>query len=322
MIRFLLYEPAEQRLEEGGVELLERWRASATAFGWIDFFDADRAREAQLLEALEIHPLAISDAQRDRHPPKLEVFDHWTFLLLRGLDATSDSINLKTIQLALFVSERLLVTRHVGASVSVDTIWREVLATPEEMAAGPAGLTAVISKTMAKRYLPILHGLESRLGEIEDQLMDHSDDEELAELVGYKTRLRKVRRNFRYHESVFRRLRDEMPPPFDESHQHALADVYDAAERLSTLADMYYEVIGDLIEGYISIASHRLNQIMKLLTIVTTIFVPLGFLAGLYGMNFEYIPELHFRYSYFILLSVMGAIVLTLLAVFRRRKWL
>ena len=85
---------------------------------------------------------------------------------------------------------------------------------------------------------------------------------------------------------------------------------------------VFYSICGDLIDGYISITSHQLNQTMRVLTVITAIFVPLGFLAGLYGMNFDHIPELHMKGGYFVLLAVMGTIAVGLLALFRKIRWL
>ena len=86
--------------------------------------------------------------------------------------------------------------------------------------------------------------------------------------------------------------------------------------------ELYHELISDLQDGYISLASHRLNNIVKILTLFTVIFVTLGFLAGLYGMNFEFIPELHYKYSYFVVLGLMATIATVLLVVFKRKEWL
>ena len=85
---------------------------------------------------------------------------------------------------------------------------------------------------------------------------------------------------------------------------------------------MYYEICGDLVESHISISSHQLNQTMKILTIITAIFVPLGFIAGLYGMNFQYMPELQFRYGYFVILGLMAVLAVGMLTLFRRVRWL
>ena len=99
-------------------------------------------------------------------------------------------------------------------------------------------------------------------------------------------------------------------------------DIHGLIERFHSLADLYQNVINDLIEGYISLNAHHLNQIMKVLTIVTVIFVPLTLLVGIYGMNFEYIPELKSEHGYFVLLGAMVAIALGLLMLFRRFRWL
>ncbi len=322
MIRTHLINAETGLVQSGGLELVQTWKSSADLMLWLDMQDVEPRQEYELLEAFGIHALAIQDAQRKRHPPKLEVFNEHTFLLIRGLDAHSTSIDLQTIHISMFISDRFLITRHSGDSVSIDSHWAMIGEDDEFTRAGPATWCTNVATQSSKRYIPILLGLESRLAELEDDLMAKPSDEKLAELVGYKTRLRRLRRIFSYHERVFHRLLNEQVDHFPEALHHQIHDIYEAVERSRSLSDMYYEVTGDLIEGYISIASHRLNQIMKVLTIVTTIFVPLGFLAGIYGMNFEYIPELGFRYGYFVLLSVMASIATGLMFVFRRRKWI
>jgi len=103
---------------------------------------------------------------------------------------------------------------------------------------------------------------------------------------------------------------------------HELRDVFEHQERANSLASLYYEVSSDLTEGYISLASHRLNNIIRVLTIITAIFVPLSFLAGVYGMNFEYMPELKSHLGYFAVLTVMATVAVTLILLFRRNRWL
>jgi magnesium transporter len=144
----------------------------------------------------------------------------------------------------------------------------------------------------------------------------------MQELIGYNTALRKMRRILAYHDNAFTRLRDHFESP-EQSHWHQeFDDIQSLMERFHSLADLYQSVISDLIDGYISVNAHNLNQIMKVLTIVTVIFVPLTLLVGIYGMNFEYIPELKSRNGYFVLLSVMGTIAVALLFLFKRVRWL
>jgi magnesium transporter len=164
--------------------------------------------------------------------------------------------------------------------------------------------------------------LEPRLEILETEIMQQPDDSILAELLEYKTELKKFRRVFLYHQQVFGDLKTGNFPAVGTGHEHEIVDVYEHQERVSSLATLYNEMVSDLADGYLSVASHRLNQIMKVLTVVMAIFVPLSFLAGIYGMNFENMPELQSQSGYFILLGLMFTIVVVLLIIFYRKKWL
>ena len=319
----MLYETPDGPLVVGGGELVERWKTDERTLIWLDLGDEPAVEAGRLLrEDFGLHPLAVSDALRERHPPKVEHFGDYTFLLLRGLSAESKDTDFSTIQLALFVGRRFLVTRHSADSPSTDKLWREAQENAGRLAAVPAVLALRLCRIMVDRYLGILLALEPRLEELEDEILSSPRDELLGELAGYKSSLKKLRRIFAYHQQVFSALRNGDHPCFGPEIVHELNDVYEHQERAVSLSGLYYELAVDLVESYISLASHHLNQIMKVLTIVTVIFVPLGFLAGLYGMNFENIPELHARYGYYILLGVMGGIAFTLLALFRKKHWL
>ena len=323
MIRCMLFEIPDGRLHIGGRELVERWKADERTLIWLDLGDEPPDVTGNLLrEEFVLHPLAVSDALRERHPPKLEHFEDYTFLLLRGLSAESKDTDFSTIQLALFVGRRYLVTRHSADSLSTDQLWREAQENAGRFTAGSAALALRLCRIMVDRYLGILLALEPRLEELEDEILSSPRDELLGELAGYKSSLKKLRRIFAYHQQVFSALRNCASPFFGADIRHELNDVYEHQERAVSLSGLYYELAVDLVESYISLASHHLNQIMKVLTIVTAIFVPLSFLAGLYGMNFENIPELHAQSGYFILLGVMAGIAVALLVLFRKKRWL
>jgi magnesium transporter len=323
MIRTLLYHPVSGKLSAGGEELLSGWRQEPETILWADFSDEPPDQEQQVLEAsFGLHALAIQDAQRERHPPKLESFDGYSFLLLKELSPHAETFDFASLQLALFVGERFLITRHAGASPGVDQLFAQAARNTALFDQGPGALAMRLCRTLVDRYLRILLELEPRLEELERVLMENPDDTILAELLGYKTELKKFRRVFLYHEQMFRELRSRPFPALGAEIAHQVTDVYEQQERAGSLAGLYYEMASDMADGYISVASHHLNQIMKILTVVMSIFIPLSFLAGIYGMNFEYMPELHSRSGYFILLGVMGAIAFLLISLFRRKRWL
>ena len=327
MIRVAYLESATGRIRQGGEELLAQWLESRNRGErqplWIDLFEVPPDREQALMcEEFGLHRNGVLDARRDRHPPEAEQFGSHFFLLLRGLDPASDRASLRTIQLAMFIGEDFLLTRHSGPSTSVEGLWEEISAdSPPRFE--PLALALRITRRMTDRYLELLFALESRLDEIEEEMLARPRDALLSELSAYKRELTRLRRNFTYHVQAFGSARALLAQKLEQDDLvHDFNDVTEQVDRVGSLADLYYDLANDLIQSYVSLASHRLNGIMKVLTIITAIFVPLSFIAGLYGMNFEYIPELSQHYGYFFVLGVMAFVVVLLLAIFRRKQWL
>ena len=323
MIRALLYNKASKEVVSGGKELVAAWQQNVDTCIWLDSSGEPGETEKQFLQdSFGLHPMAIQDAQRTRHPPKIEPFNGSTFILLKALSVDSEDLRFSTTQLAVFIGERFLVTRCSGESPIADALFDQATHSAELLGRSPAALALRLCRLLVDRYLKILLALEPRLEGLEAEIMQHPDDSILAELLNYKTELKKFRRVFLYHQQIFGELKSGTFPGIEVERIHEIIDVYEQQERAGSLASLYYELASDLVDGYISVASHRLNQIMKVLTVVMAIFVPLSFLAGIYGMNFENMPELHSRSGYFILLGLMFTIVMILLTVFRRKKWL
>jgi len=319
MMKFMLCQGDNS--QAGGEELLSLWQANADSWLWIDLYDEDPERESEFLEKhFALEPTAINEAQRNRHPPNFENFNDYFFLLLKPLDAESDTLDFNTFQLSMFTAERFLITRHSKLSPYLSKLWQEL---EQDGCAGHSSTTIVSSmcNRVAQRYGKVLLNLEQRLDIIEDELFETPSDTLMKELVGYNTGLRKMHRILSYYVDVFTKLRQHL-----KQKEHAqlaeFDDIYSTIERFNSLSELYQNVITDLIEAYISLNGHRLNQIMKVLTVVTVIFVPLTLLVGIYGMNFENMPELKSQNGYFILLSIMSAIAVLMLYLFRRVRWL
>lgn len=323
MIKVFLYDTKVKELQVGGEELIHGWHNNPNTLAWIDFSEHDADEEKQILvDHFGLHPLAVQDAQRSRHPPKLEAYQDHSFLLLKELSEDSGEFQFATMQLALFVGPRFLITRHWEKSPSIEQMVIEISDVPTRFDEGLDVIAIKMGRLLVNRYLAILLKLEPRLDQLESAIVDKPSDNLLAELISLKTELKKFRRVFIYHKQIFANLKNSNFPQIRNEHIHQIIDVYEQQERASSLAILYHELASDLIDGYISVASHRLNNIMKILTIVTTIFVPLSFLAGIYGMNFENMPELRSRSGYFILLGVMGGIIFLLLVLFRKFRWI
>lgn len=323
MIRTMLHNIKTGETRWGSEELFANWRNNSEQWIWADFDNVDPEYEKeQFLDTFDLHPLSIADVRRERHPPKLEVFDNYFFLLMHGLDAGTTDIDFKTIKIAFFVSERLLVTQRTLESVSIDTTWAEAGAGDVKLSRGPAHAAYRILRRITDRYTNVVEDMEQKLDDIEVEMFEDPRDDLLESLIHFGRNLKRLQRIFNYHQEIFSRLRSRDHPFIEKQERHEFTDVFEHTERLASLTSLYKDLTDDLMNGYISITSHRLNQIMKVLTIVTVIFLPLTLMVGIYGTNFEDIPELKIKNGYFIFLGVMGMIVTGLLLLFRKVRWL
>ncbi len=327
----MLLEPGAKGLTivETGEAAFTKWRnrgglGNEAQTIWLDLeAEPDAAEEARLLRTeFRIDPIALQDAQRQRHPPKYEAFHGYCFFLLRGLSGESKSIDFQTIQLSIFVGERFVVTRHEHPSPSTAAAWKAFADDEELRALGHKVIVPLIGRFVVDRYLAILLSLESRLDALELEMVDNPTPDQLGEITAYKSRLKKLRRVFTYHEQIYAQARGSAFATDHGALQHHYNDTYEQNERANSLAALYYDLASDLMDSSISMASHRLNTIMKVLTIITAVFVPLGFIAGLYGMNFENMPELRNPFAYFVVLGVMGAVAGASLLLFKWKRWL
>ncbi len=324
MIDVLLYEPPGGAPRCGDAALIDAWDPAGDTLIWVDIdcHDIEAAR-ALLTGRFGISALTASDALRERHPPKLEWFDDYFFLLFKGFTAeTADINNVSVVHISMFVGRNFLLTVHALPSPSVRALWSAVTAGAVQPGRGTVHLCYRLLRRIVDRYTPVILGLESRLDALEESLAERPDDTVLLELVNYNSRLKKLRRTFGYQQACLDELRHADSPLFNADSEHEFQDVYEHMERLTSLSALMQELSRDLMDGYISLNGHRLNSIMKTLTIASVIFLPLTFLAGIYGMNFDHMPELHSDAGYFVLLGAMVVIAAGLLWAFRRVRWL
>jgi magnesium transporter len=322
MIRTLLLCAGGQ-YTRGNEELVQQWRQQPDGILWLDIQDEVTPEVRALLQSFGCDELAIKDCSRARHPPKVENFDSNAFLVFRGISQIDEALDLVPQQLGVWVGSNFLITVHSGHAVSVEHFLERVV--PENLLQSPSALALGLLHFAKGRYLEKLMAAEERIGDLEDQLLGEQSNEALKELVAYRTRLRKLRRIFNYHQRMAETILNDGCPQLgsgDDGSYHIRRNLYDRCERVSSLCTLYYELCGDLVEGYISLTSHQLNNTMKILTIITAIFVPITFIAGLYGMNFDNMPELHYEYGYFFVLGVIFALAVAMIVLFKKIRWL
>lgn len=321
MLNYQLVSP-NGAIQTSKEDLVDQWKIHQNAILWVDCHYDSISEASALLEEFNIHPLAIEDALRTRHPPKIEFFDEQLFILYRGIANINGPLDFTHQQIGLFVAEKFIISLHPKHSPGI-TKTLEQLADLKHIT--PLKIALKIMRNASSLYLENILAFETQLSDLEDDLHQKGSDLLLGQLTLYKSKLLKLIRGFNYHTAISKGLLNE-GDEYDflnyEQHMHTINDLNDRFDRLATLSQMHYDICCDLVEGYLSISAHQLNETMRVLTVITAIFVPLGFLAGLYGMNFEYIPELKYRYGYFVLLGAMGFISCALLFFFKRNRWL
>ncbi|CAA0117008.1 Cobalt/magnesium transport protein CorA [BD1-7 clade bacterium] len=309
----------------GEMDLVEEWEAHPDGVIWIDICCDSSALMVSLLERFRCHPMAIQDAVKPRHPPKFEAFKHDSFLLYQSVTHIETDLEISTQPLAFFMTDQMLITAHREPSIAIKSVAAHKKLS--SLMATPASLMCHITIQSAGLYLDVLQNVELVLDDMEDAMngvFDDSSEKALKTLYAYRARLRLIKRIFSYHESIFMNLlvHPELLPGSDHEFVHLIRDAYDKFERLLSLANMYYEQCGDLSQGYLSLMSHRLNETMQFLTVVTAIFAPLMLITGIYGMNFEFMPSLKYHFAYPATLSIMAAIAFLLYRIFKRKGWL
>lgn len=307
------------RAECGGGEMLARTPLPGTLV-WIDLEGA-REEVGGPLESLGFHPLAVDDAFTVEHQPKLEELDGCLFVIVRGIDFNAGDEDLATLKLAAFLERERLVTYHRAPMRSVEKVRRRLEETRHIGAGGLPHLLYTICDEMVELYFPIVDAIAEEIETLEEEILDRPQQRQLERLQILRRRLSTLRRVMLPHRQVFSHL---------ATGNHALLgdqalyfrDVYDNVFRLADAIDQQRDLLASAKETYLSVLGQRTNEVMKVLTLFSAILLPLTFIAGLYGMNFEFMPELHWHFGYYAVVGVMVAVAAGMVTWFRRRRWL
>ncbi len=285
---------------------------------WVDF-DVPSVEETTQLEQMGFHPLAIKDCLHLLQRPRLHYFEGYTFYVLQALD--TKSFNPQEID--LFVGKKFIVTFHYQKHEFIDEIWSRLKRDPDFSAKGPSFIAYKIMDKLVDSYFPIAQDLEDRIIALEKKSRNKHRRLQalLNEVFAIRGRLLSLLRTiWPMRDLLYRILNSSHLSLTDEEHRH-YSDIYYHLEKLSSMIESSREMTADIRDSYLSVYSHRTNSIMMTLTVITTIFMPLTFIAGIYGMNFENMPELKWKYGYFMVLGLMGIIAFLMGLWFRKKGW-
>jgi magnesium transporter len=291
---------------------------------WIDSWGADNPEAVRLAKQVFcFHPLAVDDCFGKREHPKVEAFEGHVFLITHGVAAGATADRVDTVELDVFIGRNFLFTYHEQPSRSIAGAMDLVTRTHgAPLRRGMAHVLHAILDRQVDSMEPLLDDLEERVQAVEDRVLVHPGNDDLAWLLALKRTTLQLRRWMtRQREVLLRLARNE----FDvvcPTEAILFRDVYDHLFRFTDLLENNREMITSLQESYLSVTNLRLGEIMKFLTLFTAVLMPLTVITGIYGMNFEQMPELKQWWGYPGVLVVMAVIAGIILMFFRRRGWL
>lgn len=290
---------------------------------WVELERQDQACDQLLSEQLKLHSLTIEDIWAESEQPKLEDYDDYLYLMLHSI-SNDEAGRVKLVELDLVLGPTYVITYDPhGLVASV----REALErSPRMLERGPAWLMHALLDTAVDRYLPVIDHIDRELERLEDEVLRKAGTRQgpplLRKILGRKRLLLGLRRMSVHQREILLRLaRGE----FEEIPADAVPffrDVYDHFLRVTDQVESYRDITTSALEAYLSVQSNRMNEVMKTLTLISTLMLPITFIAGLYGMNFDNMPELRTRWGYPATLLLMAAITLVTLLWFWRKGWI
>jgi magnesium transporter len=321
VIRLLAYGPdgMEERDLGGTGEIagyLEKWPVT-----WVNVDGLGDAETVRTLgDVFGLHQLALEDVVNVHQRAKVEEYDDEYFIVARIV--TLDE-HLATEQISLFLGPNYVVTFQERSGDCFDPVRERIRRGKGRIRkAGPDYLAYALLDAIVDNCFPVLEVYGERLDELEKEIMAHPSTEILTRVHRVKRELVSLRRTVWPQRDALSSLVRETTPLVSDETRVYLRDCYDHAVQVMDLVESYREIAGALLDAYLSNVSNRMNEVMKVLTIIATVFIPLTFLAGIYGMNFQSMPELGWPWAYPALLLLMAVVAGAMLWRFRRMGWL
>jgi magnesium transporter len=289
---------------------------------WVDL-DNPTDEDAKILsDVFGFHELAIEDALKEIQTPKIESYGSYLYLILHGIDFQSAQHRFATHEIDIFLSGRYLVTVHDEFSRSVQHLLDVCPRNDFVLAEGASALLHRIVDTMVDNYRPEVDKLEARIEEVETAVFDRPAPEQIRSILALKRDVASLRRVVTPQRDVIGRLARREYDIIAEPLAYRFRDVYDHLVRIVEDANMFHDRVTALLDAQLSFTSNRLNQVMKTLTIISTIFLPLTVLTGMFGMN---VDLLRFpggdAAQFWWIFAVMIAIGSGLYWIFNRAEW-
>lgn len=291
---------------------------------WINLNGLNHVSQIEALgKHYELHPLVLEDIVNIAQRPKIDEYDNYLFVVLKML-YYDDQQNIISEQVSFILGENYVLSFQEAEGDVFDAVrdrLRQAKGRIRNMKADYLLYTLI--DAIVDHYFSLIEILGDKIEDFETEIFSGNANDDVSQSIqNLKREILRVRRAIFPLREVINRIEKNESELIQKSTLTYYRDIYDHLIQVSENIDIYREMIWSLMDMYMTTISNKMNEVMKVLTIMASIFIPLTFIAGIYGMNFDYIPELSYKYSYFILWGVMIILFVGMLIYFKRKKWL
>lgn len=284
---------------------------------WVDLNEPTKEESEILVDYFDFHPLSVEDATQVQQRPKFKQYDDYQFIVFHALDLKT----LESEEVDIFIGDDFIVTFHRERYEEIDTIKRKLFNETIEINE-PKDILLHILDDIVDNYFPFIYDIEDKVFNFEDR---HNLDITTKTLIDDTFDLRQelliIKRTVQPMKDLVYRMREGKVLHLNEQQFLYITHINDHLMKQMEMIDSSREMTSDIRDNYISLNSFKMNNIMKILTIYSVVFMPLTLIAGIYGMNFTNMPELEWHTGYYIVLIIMAVIAIIMLIVFKKKRW-
>ena len=329
-MEIFLYRKGAEKIEEGFTrEDLPGLIADPTNVVWVDLQGEtpEHIEETKdvLANVFEFHKLTIEDCLETRNQPKVEAFEKYFYFIVHGIrPGETNAANFATKELDGYLGANFVVTFHIERFHSIKIIKQQVRSSPFFFQRGAASVLHHLLDEIVDMYMPIVDDFDRSINDLEERVFDmkRSSNAILGEIMDLRRSVARLRRISARQLDVLYRISHGEFPQIPEQTLPFYRDVHDHLLRISDLAENYRDLVSSLFDIHFAVVANRANDVMKTLAVVSAIILPLSLIAGIYGMNFENMPELHSPHGYYLTMAGMLLLAIILLLYFWKKGWI
>jgi len=324
VIKFAFYLAPDGKLpQQVEIDRISSLLATGKGLLWVDIEDTTTEDAQFLMDVFRLHSLAVADCvSKNIHPPKIDQFEDYLFIIVHGINYHIESDVVETTELSLFLGKNYVVTSHDIPMRSLASTIERLQVDGRPMRRGADMLAHDIIDALVNNIMPTIDELDDKCVIIESEVIENPQKETLSSIMQLKRSLLVLNRIMSPQREIANAVARGDYPVVGKNAQIYYRNIYDHLVRIEDLVRGLRDLADSVLATHLSSVSNRMNEVMKFLSVVAAVFLPLTLVVGIYGMNFINMPELQWRYGYFAVWGVMVLVSLSLMAFFRKRKWL